>query len=458
MKPNQTDRMFGNCLENVWKITGKKSIFEQKTNMASVNFRLRNSTQKESSIYITVSLGRKNFFELKSGFSILPDDWNKKVSLPRHNTPQNRNLYADLKKLEAYIHDSLNNAQSKGEFVDKIWVQAKIKECFNRIEKNDVDSLIDYIQSIIDNAHTKKVNGRNGLGLSESRIKGYKTFKSIIELFQKSIKKTILLTDINQQFFQELTSWMFDVQKFSVNYAGKQIDNLKAVCTDAQRMDKKVNSQFQSIKSFSESSEDRYIVTLSFSEIEKILKADMPSDYLENAKKWLILGCEIGQRGDDLLNITSENFRIKDNIFILDLVQGKTKKAVSIPIMKEEVIDILKNSMPRKVSLQKLNEYIKKVCSIAEINYPTEGYKRVVEKDKKVRKAFGIYPKSELISSHSFRRSYATNYYKDIPTPILMGITGHSRESTFLQYINKQSDKDDNALNFASYYNKMQVK
>jgi hypothetical protein len=27
----------------------------------------------------------------------------------------------------------------------------------------------------------------------------------------------------------------------------------------------------------------------------------------------------------------------------LDLVQGKTKKAVSIPIMKEEVIDILKN-------------------------------------------------------------------------------------------------------------------
>ena len=40
------------------------------------------------------------------------------------------------------------------------------------------------------------------------------------------------------------------------------------------------------------------------------------------------------------------------------------------------------------------------------------------------------------------RRSFATNYFGKIETPILMEITGHSRESTFLCYIGENSNKD----------------
>lgn len=452
--------MFGKCLEKILVVVKLKLLLIKRLKkMATVKFRTKNSTKQDTNtIYVYLSNGRGNMFEVKSGFSIDPRDWSIAKGFPKQTTAENKNLNTDLKKLESFIHSSINTANSKGQLVDKYWLQTKIKECFDRVEKNDVDCFTDYIQSIIDNAHTKKVNGRSGLGLSESRVKGYKTFKRIIELYQKSSKKTILFSDIDVQFSQKFTSWMLDVQRYSINYAGKQIDNLKAVCAEAQRIGKKVNGQFQFITSFSESNEDRYIVTLSFLEIEKIQKTPMPNEYLENAKKWLIIGCEIGQRGEDLMNITSENFRTKDSIFILDLTQEKTKKAVTIPIMKEEVIEILTNDMPRKISLQKLNEYIKKVCAIAEINSPIEGYKRIADENKKVRKVFGIFPKCDLISSHSFRRSFATNYYKNIPTPILMGITGHSRESTFLQYINKQSDKDDNALNFATYFNKMMEK
>ncbi|WP_375585928.1 hypothetical protein [Cyclobacterium xiamenense] len=53
------------------------------------------------------------------------------------------------------------------------------------------------------------------------------------------------------------------------------------------------------------------------------------------------------------------------------------------------------------------------------------------------RKIFGDFPKYDLITTHSCRRSFATNYHKIIPTPVLMEITGHSRESTFLAYIHK---------------------
>ena len=49
--------------------------------------------------------------------------------------------------------------------------------------------------------------------------------------------------------------------------------------------------------------------------------------------------------------------------------------------------------------------------------------------------AKNIYdPKYELIASHSFRRSFASNYYKIIPTPILINTTGQSKESMFLKF------------------------
>ena len=40
------------------------------------------------------------------------------------------------------------------------------------------------------------------------------------------------------------------------------------------------------------------------------------------------------------------------------------------------------------------------------------------------------------------RRSFASNYYGKIETPLLMNITGHSKESAFLTYIGTHQNKD----------------
>ena len=58
------------------------------------------------------------------------------------------------------------------------------------------------------------------------------------------------------------------------------------------------------------------------------------------------------------------------------------------------------------------------------------------------RVAFGMYPKYELITSYSMRSSFATNYFGKIETPVLMKLTGHSRESTFLEYVGKNANMD----------------
>jgi integrase len=420
--------------------------------MATIKFRLRSN----NSISIYLSLGRSNMIELKTGFTINPKDWSTKTKLPKQTNPENKNLTTSLKKLDAFIEKNLNNDLSKGVLIDTYWLQNQINICFERVEKTDTGIITNHIQYIIDNANTRKIKGRSKLGISQSRVKGYETFKKLFEAYQKEINKTINFLDINRTFIDRFTNWLINTKKYSVNYAGKQIDNLKTVCLDAEKNDIKINPYSKQIEGFSESNEDRFIVTLSFEELEQIRTAEIKNPAYNNARKWLLIGCEIGQRGGDLLKITKNDIRYKGGNMYLDIIQKKTGKSVTIGIINPNIIDIIENDFPHKISTQKLNVYIKKVCQIANINELVEGKKlnpnATKDKPETMRKVLDFYPKHELITTHSFRRSFATNYYKQIPTGVLIGITGHSKESLFLDYINKREDKDANADLFMKFY------
>lgn len=434
--------------------------------MATVNFRLRSKSNKNVSIKIYLSLGRGNVIELNTGFSINPKDWSKDTDRPKQNTDNNKLIFNNLKKLESFIFQNLNTDLGKGVIIDTYWLESNISECFDRVEKVDTGLVLNHTQYIIDNANTRKVIGRKKLGLSQSRVKGYITFKNLFDNYQTVIKKQVHFLDINKTFVDKFTNWLVNTKGYSMNYAGKQIDNLKTVCLDAEKLDIPTNPFINQIQGFSENDEDRYIQTLSFVELEQIRTAEITKPELLNARKWLLIGCEIGQRQSDLMNIAPDNIRYKAGNMYLDIIQQKTNKNVTIGIIAPHVKDILENDFPHKISSQKLNTYIKKVCEIAKINEMVEGRKLTVTKtgkrilnpkgkfiDESInRKKLDFYPKHELITSHSFRRSFATNYYKKIPTAVLIGITGHSKESLFLSYINQREDKDTNADLFMKFY------
>lgn len=425
--------------------------------MATVQFRLRSKANKNVSIKVRLLSGKSLDLELNTGFTINPKYWSEKTNRPtQNNDTENKLLRNNLNKLETYIFDNLNKDLSKGVLIDTYWLQNQINNCFERVEKTNTGIITNHIQYIIDNANTRKIKGRSKLGISQSRVKGYETFKKLFEAYQKETKKQIHFLDINKTFVDRFTNWLINTQNYSVNYAGKQIDNLKTVCLDAEKNDIKINPYVKQIEGFSESSEDKFIVTLSFEELEQIRTAEVTNIAYNNARNWLLIGCEIGQRGGDLLKVTKNDIRYKGGNMYLDIIQKKTGKSVTIGIINPHIIDIIENNFPHEISTQKLNFYIKKVCEVAKINELVEG-KRLNPKAKKenpetMRKVLGFYPKHELITTHTFRRSFATNYYKQIPTGVLIGITGHSKESLFLEYINKREDKDANADLFMKFY------
>lgn len=442
--------------------------------MASVKFRLRSKVNKNVSIKVRVILGRgKQDLELNTGFSINPKDWSETTGLPKQNTSENKVVFNNLKKLESFLFENINIAMGDSIFIDSFWLDSKINECFKRVVKNETGLLVSHVEYIIENANTRKVKTSGGfkIGLSSSTIKNYNLFKKIISEYQTVIKRKIQFSEITKPFVENYTNWLINTKKYSTNYAGKQLEILKTVCIDAEKHEIPITPFSKTIQHFRESDTDRYIQTLSFDELDKIKNVNLSnveklkefkllnpeltkgiaitSEALNNVRSWILLGCEVGQRGGDLLKLTGENVRYKGSHIYIDVIQQKTNKHVTIGIIANHVIDIIENQFPKELPHQKLNDYLKVVCKLAGIDVIVKGTKLNTETN---RKELGNYPKYELITSHCFRRSFATNYYKKIPTAVLIGITGHSKESLFLTYINQREDKDDNADLFMKFY------
>lgn len=139
-------------------------------------------------------------------------------------------------------------------------------------------------------------------------------------------------------------------------------------------------------------------------------------------------------RFSDFSNINVRD--IKDGL--LEFTQFKTKEKVVVPI-GEEVIAILDRNngeVPLSMSNQKMNMYLKLIgAMIPELHEVVE--KKLTKGGKLTKK---VLPKYELISTHTARRSFATNEYNaGTPTITIRAITGHKDEKSFLKYIKATS-------------------
>lgn len=424
--------------------------------MATIRFRVHGKGEN-SSIYVRLSMGRGSEFIRKTGFIIDAKDWSRKKSFPIPKNEDLKNLKADLVEMSSKLEVLLNKATKNGHVIDGDWLEQQIDLINNKAAIENLDNIVNYTQHIIDTA-AHRPNGKGGIGLSERRVKGYITFKGVLKRYIKEKRKgkELLVRDVDIKLAEDFKRWLFE-KGYSINYTGKNIDNLKAVCNDAVRNGIEESSTLSSIKSFSENKEPEAIIYLSEEEQMQIASLSFENEALANAQKWLLLGCQLGQRGEDLLNIDEGKIKEIEDYRVVELKQKKTGKIVAIPLLPfaEEIIQ---DGFPYKIALQNFNEYIKKICCKAGIDAPTIGRKRPKSKDVKrknrnVPSIQGTYPKHELIGSHVCRRSFATNYYQKIPTPILMNITGHGTERMFLKYIGKTAY--DNAYQMAEYFKRI---
>jgi integrase len=417
--------------------------------MATVKFITRGGNDNVS-IYVRFVISKSKDFTRKTGLLIDASKWSIKKGRPVDNKDQStKELKSKLDKLAVFINDAYNTSVSKGEDLSGEWLQLQIDLFNNKVQVVALDVLTTYIDKYISEAPYKQ-NNKKQLGLSKGRIQNIKLFKATILRYEASVfkGKSILIKDINLQFAEKFKMWLFNLN-YSVNYVGKNIANLKTICIDAKKNDIETSTQILNIKGISEQKQTEEIIYLSEEEQSQIANAPIIREALNNARKWLLLGCLLGQRGGDLLNITAKNIKEMNGIKIIELQQQKTGKLVAIPLLPG-ALSIIESGLPYKISLEKFNVYIKEVCQCANLNQLTIGRKKPTGRNPTIK---GSHPKWELISSHVCRRSFATNFYARIPTPVLMNITAHGTERMFLSYIGKTTY--DNAYQMLEYFSKL---
>lgn len=410
--------------------------------MASISLLLQ-SKKTPAAIYIRLRDGRELDLKTKTNYHINPENWDSKEHRPTKRALKDidiANLDTELATLKTDLLKEYNISKGKKN-VDAQWLKDFINP--KAEETKHPDKLVDYIDTFIE---FKKND------VKKSTITKCNVIKHLLMRYQKHTKTTLYIRDINAYFKMDFEKYCIDVG-YAPNTTARNIRFIKTFCKHAKANGVETHYQLDSIKAKYHKVENIYLNENEIAAIEKIKSKDL-TEGLENARHWLLISCYCGQRVSDFLRFDKSMIRYEKNKAgvlkpLIEFTQVKTDKMMTIPLHKK-IIEIMKKydgNFPRKISDQRYNEHIKKVCAAAEIKEPVNGTLFDHKTKTKVTKE---YPKYKLVSSHIGRRSFATNNYGKIPTSFLMHITGHTTEAMFLTYIGK-SNKDI-AMELTNYF------
>ncbi|HEY8658811.1 MAG TPA: site-specific integrase [Hanamia sp.] len=392
-----------------------------------VHFRLKPADENGKSIIYLQFLYNKNRLFFSFGQSVKSGDWNKdKQRVKKKDTTTADGKFAlnalldNLKKVcEKTYNESLKDGIPKPE---------KIKEALKAfIDQNHSDKTGPTLYSLAERFVAGEIKNK-GKEKSKGSLQNYSAVMKHLKNFEAKTKYKIDFDTITLDFFYKYTSYLKNVEKLAVNTIAKDISILKVFMGEAVDLGYTTNMQFRHNKfSFSEVETDQ--VYLSEKELNDLYKFEITNNKLQQVRDLFIFGAWVGLRFSDFSNIKPENIvQIEGDSFI-KIITKKTKELVIIPC-NPVVLEIFEkyshnaNKLPKTISNQKFNTYIKEVCEMAGLaetgrlsNNPEE-------------------PLYNVISSHTARRSFATNYYlQGFPTLDLMKITGHRTEKAFLKYI-----------------------
>jgi integrase len=260
---------------------------------------------------------------------------------------------------------------------------------------------------------------------------------NLLKAYEKHAITKLKFKDIDMNFYSNIMQYCIKKRTLSTNTISKIIKNVKVWMGSAYEEGLHTNTTYASRK-FKKPTEDAETIYLSEDELLKIRYTTLPSQALENVRDIFLLACYTGVRSQDYQKLNNLNL-IQGNM--LKVRTEKTDEEVIIPLhpVAESILEKY-NGRPRIISNQKFNTYIKDVCKLAGIVEDTTLTRTVGGKRIATTK-----PKYECVSSHTARRSFATNAYKaGVPTLAIMAITGHRTEKVFLKYV--KVTKQEHAL------------
>ena len=326
--------------------------------------------------------------------------------------------------------------------------------------------LSQYIVECIEGMADGRILKRKHVGqMSEASISKYQNLLKKIREFEDACGEPLTLEDVNMSFQQEFTNFCKDEGLYPNTIYGYM--SLLRVIMKYAFEDKLTKSDRFKRAGFVPSKEVVDQVYLTAEQIQEMLDLDLSSrekilelidkagikdeDRLNELKEYItkgnarqiaasrdvfIVGCLTGQRFSDYSRLNKSMFTKIQGIPFIKLIQEKTKKTVYIPIdiRVRQILKQYHGELPQ-IYISRVSYNIKLIAELLGWTWnPNFDKSRI---GKKVGTRF-----CDMISTHTARRSFATNaYHAGVPIESIMSITGHERESTFRLYLKLEEEE-----------------
>lgn len=410
--------------------------------MANVKFILKEPNSKTDTLIYLVCNYQYKRFKYSTGEKINPTYWNiknqrvKETKKFKEYPEFNSRLDTIQSALNTIFRRLLNDGAQPNNQLLKEELENQLG---GKVLKKRKLTFFEFIDDYIEESKNFK---------QKSTVTVYKTTLKHLKNFSQKSKKSIDFDSINLTFYNSFMKYLSKDLEMSNNTVGKYIKTLKSFLNEATERGVNENLEFRKRK-FKTLKEETDKVYLSSEELEKILNHNFSNqEHLEKVRDLFLIGCYTGLRFSDFTQIKEENIFIDKSI--IQINTKKTNERVTIP-MHKIVRDILKKynyNLPSSFTNQVMNKYIKELVELCEINELVEvttSKAGVIEKKP--------IPKYDLITTHTARRSFATNLYlADIPSISIMKITGHKTEKSFLRYIRVTQEQNANKLLNHSFF------
>ncbi|PVH26248.1 site-specific integrase [Sphingobacterium corticibacter] len=407
----------------------------------------RRSSEEEGQLYLYYSYGGDKRLEFYTGFRIKNSYYNDQYwsgnkkpinkKCPFHDN-YNR-LFEEMKlyAVSLVINERIfDNKELKSRLCDEFKASKVEEPEISNFIAGDFISYCEYVQSERKIGKRSIVNGnRQGLNYKSNSLRNPgTTITSLREFAKFKMKTTFLFDEINVKFYNAYRDYLLNEKKNKVSTFSTRVRDIKAFMHEALDEGVHTNSEFKN-KRFIAPKYESTGIALSLEEIKKLKDAIIPDEW-EHVRDLFLIACYSALRFSDFSKL--EIMDIDDGF--IRIKQEKTENRVSIPIMKEmkSVLAKYGGVFPPPCTNQHFNRTIKKVCALKSV-----GLDRVYEINDLGEKVMW----SSKITSHTGRRSYATNMFKlGVPNLLIMSATGHKKEEMFLRYIKATNEEKSRLL------------
>lgn len=288
----------------------------------------------------------------------------------------------------------------------------------------------------------------------KTRAKGslvvYKSLRKHLKNFENYKKNRVRFESINYGFMQSFQNFLVDWQETNpktgtINALNnvtihKQISTLKTFLAYAKKHGILID---ESYRTFTMKKGELEVIALTQREFDSLLELDLSENAkLDKVRDVFCFSCATGLRYSDLKNLRWEHIKGMELRFRVQ----KTNQLLQVPLAPQayEILEKYQDmAYPLPViSNQKMNDYLKDLGKLAEINDPVE-----IVRYRGAKKMVNVYPKYELISAHTGRKTFATlSLEKGIPAETVMSITGHKSYASFQRYVKVTEDRKRNEM------------